>query len=112
VFYFPVKPLSASILSSNQPLSADRKYNIECQSVGSRPAAKITWWMDTKALDTYVEKVETSLINETHPRIKIDTKLPIIQDVLVIAMSVPEFKDIFSKCIIFYVGFIIYIIIY
>lgn len=53
------KPLSASILSSNQPLSADRKYNIECQSVGSRPAAKITWWMDTKALDAYVEKVSS-----------------------------------------------------
>ncbi|GFG35227.1 hypothetical protein Cfor_07294, partial [Coptotermes formosanus] len=50
------KPLSASILSSNQPLSADRKYNIECQSVGSRPAANITWWMDTKALGNYVEK--------------------------------------------------------
>ncbi|XP_068082092.1 nephrin [Anabrus simplex] len=51
------KPLSAAILSSNQPLSADRKYEIECQSVGSRPPAKITWWIDNKGLDNYVEKI-------------------------------------------------------
>ncbi|KDR07271.1 hypothetical protein L798_03325 [Zootermopsis nevadensis] len=54
--YRNVKPLSASFLSSNQSLSADR---IEFQSVGSRPAAKITWWMDTKSLDNYVEKFKT-----------------------------------------------------
>ncbi|XP_063232166.1 nephrin-like [Bacillus rossius redtenbacheri] len=51
------KPLSASILHSNQPLSADRKYEIVCISVGSRPPAKITWWLDNRQLDTYVEKV-------------------------------------------------------
>ena len=76
VFFFSVKPLSASILSSNQPLSADRKYNIECQSVGSRPAAKITWWMDTNALDSSVEKVRKSfqLINflSTYERYEFD----------------------------------------
>ncbi|XP_068084809.1 synaptogenesis protein syg-1-like [Anabrus simplex] len=51
------KPLSATILSSNQPLSADRKYEIVCQSVGSRPPAKISWWIDNQGLDNCVEKV-------------------------------------------------------
>ena len=62
--FFSVKPLSVSILSSNQPLSADRKYNISCQAVGSRPPANITWWMDAKALDSNVEKVRKCLINK------------------------------------------------
>ncbi|XP_071453565.1 nephrin-like [Hetaerina americana] len=53
------KPLSASILNKNQGLSADRKYEIVCQAVGSRPPAKITWWKDNKKLDSFVEKVST-----------------------------------------------------
>ncbi|KAG8224624.1 hypothetical protein J437_LFUL005792 [Ladona fulva] len=51
-----VRPLSASILNKNQGLSADRKYEIMCQAIGSRPPAKITWWKDNKRLETFVEK--------------------------------------------------------
>nr|XP_018907738.1 PREDICTED: nephrin [Bemisia tabaci]XP_018907739.1 PREDICTED: nephrin [Bemisia tabaci] len=51
------KPLSASILSSRQPLSVDRKYEIVCQSVESRPPAKISWWKGNKRLDTSVEEI-------------------------------------------------------
>ncbi|XP_046401780.1 hemicentin-1 isoform X2 [Ischnura elegans] len=53
------KPLSATILNKNQGLSADRKYEIVCQAVGSRPPAKITWWKDNKRLESFVEKVST-----------------------------------------------------
>ncbi|KAJ3650050.1 hypothetical protein Zmor_021760 [Zophobas morio] len=35
---------------SNNPLSADRVYEIPCQTFGSRPPAKITWSMDNKEL--------------------------------------------------------------
>jgi hypothetical protein len=60
-FYYlvplPVKPLSATILNKNQGLSADRKYEVVCQAVGSRPPAKITWWKDNKRLESFVEKV-------------------------------------------------------
>ncbi|KAJ8957725.1 hypothetical protein NQ318_017622 [Aromia moschata] len=45
-----VRPLTVEILSSNNPLSADRKYEIPCQTFGSRPPAKITWIMDGKEL--------------------------------------------------------------
>nr|CAD7393818.1 unnamed protein product [Timema cristinae] len=55
-----IKPLNAAILRSNQPLSADKKYDIVCQSVGSRPPAKISWWMDNRRLENYVEKYPTS----------------------------------------------------
>ncbi|XP_017787321.1 PREDICTED: synaptogenesis protein syg-2 isoform X2 [Nicrophorus vespilloides] len=40
------RPLKVEILSSNQPFSADRMYEIPCQTFGSRPTAKISWWMD------------------------------------------------------------------
>ena len=33
------------------PLSADRKYNINCTTAGSRPPAKITWYMDGNGLE-------------------------------------------------------------
>lgn len=38
------------ILNSNNPLSADRKYEIPCQTFGSRPPAEISWWLDGKEL--------------------------------------------------------------
>uniref|UniRef100_A0A1B6DTE2 Ig-like domain-containing protein n=1 Tax=Clastoptera arizonana TaxID=38151 RepID=A0A1B6DTE2_9HEMI len=50
-----LKPLSAQIITSVQPLSADRKYEIVCQSLGSRPRAHITWWKDNKKLSQFSE---------------------------------------------------------
>lgn len=48
--FFSVRPLNVEILNSNNPFSADRKYELPCQSFGSRPPAEITWWMDGKQL--------------------------------------------------------------
>ncbi|XP_055377463.1 uncharacterized protein LOC129609527 isoform X2 [Condylostylus longicornis] len=45
-----LRPLQVEISFNNQPMSADRKYEIECQAIGSRPPAKITWWMDNTEL--------------------------------------------------------------
>lgn len=50
VRFVTVRPMKVEILTSNQPLSADRKYELPCQAYGSRPPAKITWWMDSKEL--------------------------------------------------------------
>ncbi|KAG7202911.1 hypothetical protein KM043_010052 [Ampulex compressa] len=53
-----LKPLSVTILSSEHaPLSADRKYEINCMTFGSRPPAKLSWYMDGKKLNNYTEKV-------------------------------------------------------
>uniref|UniRef100_A0A1B0AS08 Ig-like domain-containing protein n=1 Tax=Glossina palpalis gambiensis TaxID=67801 RepID=A0A1B0AS08_9MUSC len=38
-------------------MSADRKYEIECQAIGSRPPAKITWWMGNLELHGHSQKV-------------------------------------------------------
>lgn len=33
------------ILEPEQPFTAGRKYELICQSTGSRPPAKVTWWI-------------------------------------------------------------------
>ncbi|KAK0182606.1 hypothetical protein PV327_000726 [Microctonus hyperodae] len=53
-----LRPLSVSILSSEHaPLSADRKYEINCMTVGSRPPANLSWYMEGKLLTNYTQKV-------------------------------------------------------
>ncbi|XP_037949413.1 neural cell adhesion molecule 2 isoform X2 [Teleopsis dalmanni] len=37
-------PVSIRLLGARQPLSAGRRYDLLCQSAGSRPPAVITWW--------------------------------------------------------------------
>ncbi|CAH1186722.1 unnamed protein product [Phyllotreta striolata] len=44
-------PLDVKILGSNQPLSAGRRYDLLCQSSGSRPPASITWWKSGQRLE-------------------------------------------------------------
>ncbi|XP_068157245.1 uncharacterized protein side-VI [Drosophila tropicalis] len=52
-----LRPLLVEISFNNQPMSADRKYEIECQAIGSRPPAKITWWMGNVELHGHSQKV-------------------------------------------------------
>lgn len=57
---FAVGPLDVMILGSNQPLSAGRRYDLLCQSSGSRPPATITWWKDTQRLENTKETVRNN----------------------------------------------------
>ncbi|BES90007.1 nephrosis 1, congenital, Finnish type (nephrin) [Nesidiocoris tenuis] len=52
-----LKPMMVAIETQYQPLSADREYEIECVSAGSRPPAKITWWRDNRELTSSSYKV-------------------------------------------------------
>ncbi|XP_055371722.1 hemicentin-1 [Condylostylus longicornis] len=44
-------PLNIKLLGAHQPLSAGRRYDLLCQSSGSRPPAVITWWRDGQRLE-------------------------------------------------------------
>lgn len=57
VFVPPVAPLNIRLIGSNQPLSAGHRYDLLCQSAGSRPAASITWFLDGIRLDRSKETV-------------------------------------------------------
>lgn len=52
-----VKPLEVHVLSSRQPLSADRSYEVQCQAMGSKPPANITWWKDNEKLTNATQTV-------------------------------------------------------
>lgn len=58
-----MRPLEVEILFNNQPLSADRQYEVQCQTIGSRPPSVITWWMGGMAivaLPTKVRKINSN----------------------------------------------------
>ncbi|XP_037806016.1 nephrin-like [Lucilia sericata] len=48
-------PLDIRLLGAHQPLSAGRRYDLLCQSSGSRPPAVITWWLDGVRLEKTTE---------------------------------------------------------
>ncbi|XP_025417722.1 nephrin-like [Sipha flava] len=52
-----LKPLVVQVLSSRQPLSAGRTYEIQCQAMGSKPPANITWWKDNERLTNATQTV-------------------------------------------------------
>lgn len=55
--FVAVGPLDVKILGANQPLSAGRRYDLLCQSSGSRPPASITWWKNGQRFEKTKETV-------------------------------------------------------
>lgn len=45
-----MKPLTVKIHNPQSPLVADRRYEISCESTGSRPNAIITWYKGKRQL--------------------------------------------------------------
>ncbi|XP_031784662.1 hemicentin-1 [Nasonia vitripennis] len=60
-----LKPLDVRILTKEPRVLADKKYEVECRSTGSKPAAVITWWKAHKQIDnltkTYAPQNNQSL---------------------------------------------------
>lgn len=52
-----VKPLVAQISTKDKFVSADKSYDIECMSTGSKPAATVTWWRDNKQIKRLIKNV-------------------------------------------------------
>ncbi|XP_065168056.1 neural cell adhesion molecule 2 [Atheta coriaria] len=60
-----LKPLTATILKTQTPLVADRRYEVTCESAGSRPPAIITWYKGKRQLRrTKEETRENATISE------------------------------------------------
>ncbi|XP_068241139.1 cell adhesion molecule 2-like [Palaemon carinicauda] len=56
-----IKPLSVKILGSREPLSSGKDYELVCQSVGARPAASLTWWLDGIQLNNATASTDSSV---------------------------------------------------
>lgn len=53
----PVKPKSVNILTKEKQVSADKRYEVECRTVGSRPEAVITWWKGSRPIKRLAKNV-------------------------------------------------------
>ncbi|XP_018319740.1 hemicentin-1-like [Agrilus planipennis] len=58
-------PLDVKIVGADQPLSAGRRYELVCQSSGSRPHATMTWWKDGQRLEGSKETGSTDAEGNT-----------------------------------------------
>lgn len=61
-FLFAVSPLEVAILGKSSRITAAKKYDLMCQSVGSRPPAHITWWLDDRRLESAKETVISQIV--------------------------------------------------
>lgn len=52
-----VKPVAVHILTKEKFVSADKRYDVECKSSGSRPEAGITWFKGTRAIKRQAKNV-------------------------------------------------------
>ena len=43
-----VGPTNVEILNQREPLSAGKRYEVKCQSIGARPPPTVTWWLGGK----------------------------------------------------------------
>lgn len=56
---FSVKPLVVQILTKEPRVSADKNYDVECRTSGSRPEAVITWWKANKQIKKMAQNVSS-----------------------------------------------------
>lgn len=57
LFFVSVKPQSVNILTQEKYVSADKRYEVECRTSGSRPDAVITWWKGTRPVKRLAKNV-------------------------------------------------------
>ncbi|XP_023711739.1 nephrin isoform X2 [Cryptotermes secundus] len=56
-----LRPLTVRILSKELPLVADRRYDVSCESAGSRPPAVITWYKGKRQLRRVKEETRENV---------------------------------------------------
>lgn len=57
--YSAVKPISVNIVTKEKQVSADKRYEVECKTAGSRPEAYVTWWKNNRQLKRMAKNVST-----------------------------------------------------
>jgi len=58
---FLVRPMSGTITTKDSNLLAEKRYDIECVSVGSRPPATISWWKNSRQIENLPVTVSLAL---------------------------------------------------
>ncbi|XP_067207984.1 neural cell adhesion molecule 1-like isoform X4 [Linepithema humile] len=71
-----VKPVTVQILTKETRVSADKNYDVECRTSGSRPDAMITWWKANKQ----IKKKAQNYALENNQTLSILSFMPTIED--------------------------------
>ncbi|KAK6638830.1 hypothetical protein RUM43_007099 [Polyplax serrata] len=71
-----LKPLTVQILTKERTVSADKKYEVECRTSGSRPEAVITWWKGNKQ----IKRIAKSYTEQNGDGLSILSLIPVIDD--------------------------------
>ncbi|XP_047114831.1 neural cell adhesion molecule 2 isoform X1 [Schistocerca piceifrons] len=71
-----LKPISVNILTREKAVSADRRYEVECKSSGSRPEAIITWWKGSRQ----IKRHNKNFSEDSGASRSILTFIPVIDD--------------------------------
>ncbi|XP_029174221.1 hemicentin-2-like [Nylanderia fulva] len=71
-----LKPLVVQILTKETRVSADKNYDVECRTSGSRPEAVITWWKANKS----IKKMAQTYSLENNQSLSILSFVPTIED--------------------------------
>ncbi|XP_041969482.1 hemicentin-1-like [Aricia agestis] len=73
-----LKPITVNILTKEKQVSADKRYEIECKTTGSRPEASVTWWKNNRQLKrmakNFSENNETLSVLSLVPGVEDDGK--------------------------------------
>ncbi|CAK1553340.1 unnamed protein product [Leptosia nina] len=73
-----LKPITVNILTKEKQVSADKRYEIECKTTGSRPDATVSWWKNNRQLKrmakNFSENNETLSVLSLVPSMEDDGK--------------------------------------
>ncbi|XP_050673051.1 uncharacterized protein LOC126970949 [Leptidea sinapis] len=73
-----LKPITVNILTKERQVSADKRYEVECKTSGSRPEAAVSWWKNNRQLKrmakNFSENNETLSVLSLVPSVEDDGK--------------------------------------
>lgn len=71
--FVAVKPQTVNILTKEKHVSADKRYEVECRTSGSRPEAVITWWKGSRPVKKLAKNVSRAATTPTGDMRKLNT---------------------------------------
>lgn len=71
-----LKPVAVHITTKDKQVSADKRYDVECRSSGSRPDAIITWWKNSRQ----IKRVTKNHSEEGNQSVSVLSFIPSIED--------------------------------
>ncbi|XP_069683124.1 neural cell adhesion molecule 2 [Periplaneta americana] len=71
-----LKPVAVLITTKDKQVSADKRYDVECKSSGSRPEAVITWWKNSRQ----IKRITKTHLEEGNQSVSVLSFVPVIDD--------------------------------